>query len=169
MPFAVGRPRRAPRTAHCAPRTTAHLALRPPPLRSTASRSYGEASPCLATFAASAGGHVSYLLKLIMEDEARHHRLFDEWRNALQSNAEFREVEPQVPHMSRSKEADTVREAAREFLEVERADERDLHRLQKSLKTVKDTTIWSLLVDMMELDTKKHQLILEFLEKHPGD
>ena len=119
--------------------------------------------------AASAGGHVSYLLKLIMEDEARHHRLFDEWRNALQSNAEFREVEPQVPHMTRSKQSETVRESAREFLEVERADERDLHRLQKSLKTVKDTTIWSLLVDMMELDTKKHQLILEFLEKHPGD
>jgi len=119
--------------------------------------------------AANAGGHVAYLLKLIMEDEARHHRLFDEWRNALQSNAEFREVEPQVPHMSRSKQSEIVREAAREFLEVERADERDLHRLQKSLKTVKDTTIWSLLVDMMELDTKKHQLILDFLEKHPGD
>jgi rubrerythrin len=122
-----------------------------------------------AALAESAGGHVSYLLKLIMEDEARHHRLFDEWRNALQSNAEFREVEPQVPHLSRSKEAEVVREAAREFLEVERADERDLHRLQKSLKTVKDTTIWSLLVDMMECDTKKHQLILEFLEKHPGE
>jgi rubrerythrin len=119
--------------------------------------------------AASAEGHVSYLVKLIMEDEARHHRLFDEWRNALQSNAELREVEPQVPHMSRSKKAEAVRACAREFLEVERADERDLHRLQKSLKTVKDTTIWSLLVDMMELDTKKHQLILEFLHKHPGE
>ena len=33
--------------------------------------------------AASAEGHVSYLVKLIMEDEARHHRLFDEWRNAV--------------------------------------------------------------------------------------
>ena len=71
--------------------------------------------------------------------------------------------------MSGSKKAEAVRAAAREFLEVERADERDLHRLQKSLKTVKDTTIWSLLVDMMELDTKKHQLILEFLQKHPGE
>src|SRR5262245_66631603 len=115
-----------------------------------------------------AGGHVAYLLRLIMEDEARHHRLFDEWRNALQSNAEFREVVPRVPHMRRSTEAENVRNAARDFLEIEQADERDLHRLQKSLKTVKDTTIWSLLVDMMELDTKKHQLILEFLEKHPG-
>ena len=116
-----------------------------------------------------AGGHVAYLLKLIMEDEARHHRLFDEWRNALQSNAEFREVEPQVPHISRSAEAETVRSAAREFLEVERADERDLHHLQKSLKDVKDTTIWNLLVEMMALDTEKHQLILRFLEDHPGD
>lgn len=116
-----------------------------------------------------AGGHVAYLLRLIMEDEARHHRLFEQWRNALQSNAEFRDVVPRVPHMRQSADAEKVRTAAREFLEVERADERDLHRLQKSLKTVKDTTIWSLLVDMMDLDTKKHQLILEFLEKHPGE
>ncbi len=118
--------------------------------------------------ASRAGGHVAYLLRLIMEDEARHHRLFEEWRNALQSNAEFRDVEPRVPHMRGSADPEAVRTAAREFLEVERADERDLHHLQKSLKTVKDTTIWSLLVDMMELDTRKHQLILEFLEKHPG-
>ncbi len=103
-----------------------------------------------------------------MEDEARHHRLFDEWRNALQSDAEFRAVEPQVPHITRSPEAERVEIAAREFLEVERADERELHHLQKSLKDVKDTTIWNLLVDMMELDTRKHQLILQFLQKHPG-
>lgn len=118
--------------------------------------------------AGSAGGHVAYLLRLIMEDEARHHRLFDEWRNALQSNAEFREVVPRVPHMRRSADPETVRTAAREFLEVEREDERELHHLQKSLKTVKDTTIWGLLVEIMALDTKKHQMILEFLEKHPG-
>jgi hypothetical protein len=118
--------------------------------------------------ASRAGGHVAYLLRLIMEDEARHHRLFDEWRNALRSNAEFREVEPRVPHLRRSPIADQVRTAAAEFLEVERADERELHHLQKALKDVKETTVWSLLVDMMELDTKKHQLILQFLEKHPG-
>ena len=35
------------------------------------------------------GGHVAYLLRLIMEDEARHHRLFDEWRNALRFTDEF--------------------------------------------------------------------------------
>ena len=115
-----------------------------------------------------AGGHVAYLLKMIMEDEARHHRLFAEWRNALQSNAEFREVVPQVPHLSRSDDAAAVRAAAKEFLEVERADERELHHLQKKLKDVKETTIWNLLVEMMELDTRKHQMILEFLEKHPG-
>ncbi len=119
--------------------------------------------------AESAGGHVAYLLKLVMEDEARHHRLFEEWRNALQSDAELREVPPQVPHLTRSAEADRVRTAAREFLEVERADERDLHHLQKSLKDVKHTTIWNLLVEMMALDTKKHQLILQFIEDHPGD
>ena len=55
--------------------------------------------------------------------EARHHRLFEEWRNALQSNAEFRDVVPRVPHMRRSTDAEKVRTAAgREFLEVERAN-----------------------------------------------
>jgi rubrerythrin len=122
-----------------------------------------------AKLAEDAGGHVAYLLKLIMEDEARHHRLFEEWRNALQSNAELREVPPQVPHLTRSAEAERVKTAARELIEVERADERDLHHLQRSLKDVKHTTIWNLLVEMMALDTKKHQLILQFLEDHPGD
>jgi rubrerythrin len=32
--------------------------------------------------AAETGGHVAYLLKLVMEDERRHHRLFEEWRHA---------------------------------------------------------------------------------------
>ena len=62
-----------------------------------------------AALAESAGGHVAYLLKLVMEDEARHHRLFDEWRNALQSDAELREVPPQVPHLTRSAEAERSR------------------------------------------------------------
>jgi rubrerythrin len=119
--------------------------------------------------ATSAGGHVSYLLNLIMEDEARHHRLFDEWRNAIQGDAELREVEPQVPHLSRSADPEKVKSAARRFRKLEEADAKDLERLKKSLKTVKNTTVWNLLVDVMELDTKKHQLILRFLEDHPGD
>jgi len=62
-----------------------------------------------------------------------------------------------------------VRSAARQFRKLEEPDEKDLERLKKSLKTVKNTTVWNLLVDVMELDTKKHQLILRFLEAHPGD
>ena len=50
-----------------------------------------------------------------------------------------------------------------------RQGRRSLERLKKSLKTVKSTTVWNLLVDLMELDTKKHQLILRFLEAHPGN
>ncbi len=119
--------------------------------------------------AASAGGHVTYLLNLIMEDEARHHRLFDEWRNAIQSDAELREVAPQVPHLTKSTDPEKVKSAARRFRKLEEGDEKDLERLKKSLKTVKSTTVWNLLVDLMELDTKKHQLILRFLEQHPGD
>ena len=109
------------------------------------------------------------MIDLIMADAARHHRLFDEWRHAIQADAELREVEPQVPHLSRSADPEKVKSAVRRFRKLEEADAKDLDRLKKSLKTVKDTTVWNLLVDLMELDTKKHQLILRFLEDHPGD
>jgi rubrerythrin len=120
------------------------------------------------SLAESSGGHVAYLLRLIMEDEARHHRLFAEWCNAIQSDAELREVAPQIPRLSTSADPASVKAAARKFRKIEEADAKELEGLKRSLKTVKDTTVWDLLVDVMELDTKKHQLILKFIERHPG-
>jgi hypothetical protein len=50
------------------------------------------------------------------------------------------------------------------LLAFEREDERSLHRLQKELRPVRDTTQFCLLVELMELDTKKHA-ILEFIRR----
>jgi rubrerythrin len=118
--------------------------------------------------ASEAGGHVAYLLRLVMEDERRHHRLFDEWCNALRANAEMHEVEPQVPYLAKTDRPDDVLASVRTFLAAERADEKDLARLKKLVKDVRNTTLWNVLLDVMELDTRKHITLLEFIERHPG-
>jgi hypothetical protein len=118
--------------------------------------------------ATKARGHVAYLLRLIMEDERRHHRLFEEWCNALRGIAEFRPVDPQVPDIVRTDHPDDVVAAVRTFLDAERADKKDLDRLKKLVKDARNETLWDVLLNVMELDTRKHIALLRFIEQHPG-
>jgi hypothetical protein len=118
--------------------------------------------------AAQAGGHVSYILRLINEDERRHHRLLEDWCNALRTVAEFRDVEPQLPSLTKTTRPDEVVSGVRRFLAAERADKKDLARLKKLVKPERDVTLWGVLLDVMELDTRKHIALLRFLERHPG-
>ena len=41
-----------------------------------------------------------YLVSIIVDDEKRHHRVFEELANALRSDVELRPVEPAVPDMA---------------------------------------------------------------------
>ncbi|HEY1280848.1 MAG TPA: hypothetical protein VGF22_14320 [Acidimicrobiales bacterium] len=119
--------------------------------------------------ATTAGGHVAYLLQLVMDDERRHHRLFDEWRNALRASAEMREVPPQIPYLSKTDAPDAVVATVRTFLAAERADAKDLRRLRKMVKDFREHTLWDVVLDVMELDTQKHIALLEFIERHPSN
>jgi hypothetical protein len=108
-----------------------------------------------------------YLVALIVEDEERHHRVFGELASALQADVELRPDQPAVPRLD-GWGPDTARvlEPTDRLLERERADGRELHRLSGQLKSVKDTTMWQLLVRLMEIDTAKHVEILEFVKRH---
>ena len=55
---------------------------------------------------------------------------------------------------------------AEELIAQEKRDADELHRLAKELRDVKDTTVWQLLVRLMEMDTAKHIEILKFVRKH---
>lgn len=55
--------------------------------------------------------------------------------------------------------------ATNRLIEFERDDEKALQRLKKELRPVRDTTLFWLLVTLMELDTKKHIAILEFIRR----
>lgn len=118
--------------------------------------------------AASSGSPAfRYLASLIIEDEVRHHRLFRELASALKTEAEFRPEQPAVPYLDRwGDQPDRIVELSERLLDQERADARELHRLVKELKDFRHTTMWALLVELMEMDTAKHVAILEFVRRH---
>jgi rubrerythrin len=108
-----------------------------------------------------------YLANLIIEDEKRHHRVFEELANALRSDVEMRPVEPSVPDMAGFGDMpQTVIELTGSLLAREEEDAAELRHLSRQLRDVRDTTLWQLLVKIMELDTEKHAEILRFVRKH---
>jgi rubrerythrin len=108
-----------------------------------------------------------YLASLIAEDEIRHHRLFEELAEALRTEAEFRPVDPVVPRLDGwGANPKRVVELTEQLIAQEERDASELRRLSKMLREVKDTTLWRLLVQLMEMDTAKHLAILEFARQH---
>jgi rubrerythrin len=108
---------------------------------------------------------VRYLIRLILDDEARHHRIFLELANALRGHIEWREIDPSVPDRSFRALPKEVIEKTKRFIAAEKTDASQLEKLHRNLRSVADTTLWSLLVELMELDTKKHLRILEYISK----
>lgn len=119
-----------------------------------------------AAFRDSGPEHVRYLVDLILDDESRHHRLFRELVNRLKSDIDWKSYGPQVPYVDKkSSNQAALLEATERFLTFEREDAKSLERLQKELRPVRNTTMFSLLVELMQLDTKKHIAILQFIHR----
>jgi rubrerythrin len=101
------------------------------------------------------------LIELIIEDEERHHglmaRLAEEVRNAPGGDA--------VTAAPRFSSDDVARllEPTERFLEAERDDRRRLRALAKALEPLGGQNVWPLIVELMEIDTRKHVRILEYV------
>ncbi len=110
---------------------------------------------------------LAYLITMLVEDERRHHGHFKQLAQSLKSTAELRPDGPEVPRMDfhRENRAEVV-EVTERLLEREQSDAIELKRLRKELSSVKDTTLWGLLVELMERDTDKHIAILRFAHRH---
>jgi hypothetical protein len=110
---------------------------------------------------------LAYLVEILMEDERRHHRWFAELAASLAADASFSGAEPVVPRMDFHR-ADRVAvgDVTARLLEHEKADEKELDRLQRELRDVSGTTLWGLLVELMQRDTAKHIAVLTFVKKH---
>jgi hypothetical protein len=110
---------------------------------------------------------LAYVVKILIEDERRHHMLFQELADSLKHEAELRPGDPAIPRLDFQRvDRSAVRDLTDQLVDREQADLRELKKLQKSVREIKDTTLWSLLVDLMKRDTKKHIAMLRFVQKH---
>jgi rubrerythrin len=103
---------------------------------------------------------VAFLVRLILDDERRHHALFESMSDAARG-ADDRAL-PAAPRTNRET-ARTLLEPTERFLAAERDDQAELRRLRKDLKPARADTLWPLMVRLMEIDTEKHIQILEYL------
>jgi hypothetical protein len=110
-----------------------------------------------------------YLVNLLVEDEIRHHRLFTQLADSLETSASLTGEDPAIPYLDLHRgEQDAILSATRQLMDNEEQDSRELKRLRRQLRDVKDTTLWDLLVELMERDTEEHIAILRFVSKHAG-
>ncbi len=109
-------------------------------------------------------GYVRFLLDLIGEDEHRHHGLFLQWADTIKAMGRLEEGS--IPVITRTPEAAELIPMFEAFIKTEHDDLKELKALSKEVKDFKDTTLWELLIEMMELDTQKHIKILTFLRDH---
>jgi hypothetical protein len=105
-----------------------------------------------------------YVANLILADERRHHQIFNDLAESIKQMAEIRIEDEPIPSL-RGLRADRVRIGAvtDRLLDAERADAKELKKLAKNLGELRDTTLWGLLVELMQDDTAKHIKILEFI------
>jgi hypothetical protein len=113
----------------------------------------------------------AFLAQLILDDERKHHQLLDALATTIRTSAELTGEPVPIPHLGGSSTADRERILAEteRLLDFEEEDNRDLERLAKQLKDVRNTTLWELVVRIMQHDNEKHRRILQFIRDRAGD
>jgi rubrerythrin len=104
----------------------------------------------------------AFLVELILEDERRHHALFERLAATARGDG-GRTGMPPSPRPARE-EAERLLEPTERFLDAEHDDQDKLRALAAELDGVEDR-LWRLLVELMDLDTRKHVAILEYLHE----
>ena len=108
---------------------------------------------------------VSYLARLILEDEHRHHRLLTEMLNQRRSGALLNDERPRVPWLSPLHDRRNLRARIRRLRAFERQDLRQLRKLRRQLGNLRRDSLNGLLVDALIMDTRKHQHYLRRLDR----
>ena len=108
-----------------------------------------------------------YLVSLIVEEEARHHRTFADLAATLRTEVDRRPEAFAIPPLGHwGFERENILALTEGLLVQEQQDAEELRLLARELEGVKDTTMWHLLVELMQDDTRKHIRILEFVKEH---
>lgn len=115
-----------------------------------------------------------YLARMILDDETRHHRIFDDLATTMATTMgilrDQGRGEPPIPSL-RGFHADRRRitRVTEHLLRLEREDLRELKKFSKDLRELRNVTLWGFLIELMIDDTKKHIKILEFIRDRAED
>jgi hypothetical protein len=107
---------------------------------------------------------IRYLAGLLLEDERRHHRVLLEMLNWFRSSATLEVREPHVPWLTRSHDP-TLAATVRRLRKQERHDLRELKTLRRRLSFLRRDSLLGVLVRSLELDTRKHMVYLETMQR----
>ena len=108
-----------------------------------------------------------YLIKLIVEDERRHHGLLVEMANAIAWGLIDKSADPVLPDMTHKDAGNAaLAEETKSLLRAEERDHLELKRLRKRLRPFRNIALWELVVDLMLLDTEKHVRILQLVARN---
>ena len=111
-----------------------------------------------------------FLAQMILEDEIRHHEMFDALAATMREMSNGEPDGDTVPSLS-GLHADRhrIQRITSRLLELELEDERALKDLARRLKEFRKTTMWVLLAELMLDDTKKHIKMLRFIHDRSLD
>ncbi len=110
---------------------------------------------------------VRFLVRLILDEERRHHENFAGLAEAIAWGAARRSDDTGAVPAMRPGEVDRdLRAETKALLRAERKDSAELRDLLHRMKSIRNTTVWALLVELVIDDTDKHIRILRFLEKN---
>ena len=106
----------------------------------------------------------AYLARLILDDERRHHKLLGELAETIRTSAMLSGEPTPIPDLGifRADREKILAETER-FLAAEEEDNRHLERVAKELGDVRNTTVWHLIIRLIQHDNEKHRFILRFI------
>jgi len=107
---------------------------------------------------------VRYLIRLIVDDEKRHHRVLSELANAVRDDATFEKHEARVPYLDVRKGDDSVLKLTESFLAIENRERKEFKRLARKTRTV-GGELDAFIVSLLEADTERHIRILRFIKR----
>lgn len=107
-----------------------------------------------------------YVAELILDEERRHHQVLRDLTEAVRRAASLSGEPSPIPHLDLYKDREAILAATDRLLAVEEEDQRHLKALAKELEDFEGTTLWSLLVKLMQADNDKHRMILKFVKRN---
>ncbi len=106
----------------------------------------------------------AYLARLILDDERRHHAMLHDLAETIRTSAQLSGEPTPIPDLGMfHADRERILAETERFLEVEEEDNRELERLAKQMRDVRNTTLWELLVRLIQHDNEKHRRILNFI------